>query len=199
MSFSNQLIPFMSLALTLGLSFPTFAEDAAKEAKTVETVEVKASDLTLAIPKTWKQQQPSNNLRLAQFVVPAAKEGGEPAELVISGPFGGSAAQNIQRWIGQFRQEGRQIKMTQGESKHGKYILVDLTGTYNRSIGPPFQRKSEAVENYRVINVMLAAPEGRTGSYFLKLTGEKATVEAAEEQIRAVFGANMKDEKPYEL
>ncbi len=196
MLFSKPLAVMMSFAFIAVFSFSLHAEDAAKK---VETVEVKASDLTLSVPKTWKQQQPSNNLRLAQFVVPAAKEGGEAAELVISGPFGGSASKNIQRWMGQFQKDDRQVKMTKGESKQGKYILVDMTGTYNRSIGPPFRRQTEAVENFRVINVMLAAPKGRTGSYFLKLTGEKETVAAVAEQVRTIFGANIKDEKTYEF
>lgn len=164
-----------------------------------ETREVKASDLTLTVPSNWKQQQPSNNLRLAQFEIPAPKEGVEPAELVISGPFGGSAAQNIQRWVGQFAPEGREAKMTQGESKQGKYIVVDMTGTYNRSVGPPFRRQTEAVKGYRVINVMLSVTEGRGGNYFLKLAGPEETVKSVESQIRSSFGGDAAKETVYEL
>lgn len=172
----------------------TFADD-----KDTKTTEVKASDLTLQVPSSWKQQQPSNNLRLAQFVIPATKEGGESAELVISGPFGGSAAQNIQRWVGQFAAEGREAKMTQGESKQGKYIVVDMTGTYNRSVGPPFRRQTEAVEGYRVINVMLSVTAGRGGNYFMKLSGPQATVESVAEKLRSTFGGDTSKESVYEL
>ena len=89
--------------------------------------------------------------------------------------------------------------MTQGESKQGKYIIVDMTGTYNRSVGPPFRRQTEAVEGYRVINVMLSVTEGRGGNYFLKLSGPKATVEAVAEELRASFGGDISKESDYEL
>lgn len=186
---------FVAICFALIVS-PAFSEEAKKQE---ETVEVKAADLTLNVPKAWKQQQPSNNLRLAQFVVPAAAEGVEAAELVISGPFGGSAAQNIQRWLGQFDSKGREVKMTQGTSSQGKYILVDISGTYNRSIGPPIRRQTESVEGFRVINVMLSVENGRGGNYFLKLTGPSETVATAGALLRASFGADADKETAYEF
>lgn len=186
------------LAFSVSVCFLSLQPSMAEERK-VETVEVKASDLTLQVPKNWKQQQPSNNLRLAQFEIPSGKDGVEPAELVISGPFGGSASQNIKRWVGQFAAEGRQAVMKEGESEQGKYIIVDLTGTYNRSVGPPFLRKTEAVEGFRVINVMLSVTAGRGGNYFLKLTGPDETVAPVADQLRKTFGGDAEKEKPYEL
>lgn len=190
--------PFLSSFLCVAFCTFALATSHAEDAKP-QTNEVKASDLTLQVPATWKQQQPSNNLRLAQFLIPAPKDGLEAAELVVSGPFGGSAAQNIQRWIGQFAPAGREAKMTQGESGQGKYVLVDMTGTYNRSVGPPILRKTEAVENYRVINVMISVTAGRGGNYFLKLSGPNETIESVADQLRATFGAAADKEKPFEL
>lgn len=196
--FLNKSCFLLSLVLFFAGTSSIRAEDASKEGG-AKTIEVKASDLTLQVPTTWKQLQPANNLRLAQFEIPAPKANLEAAELVVSGPFGGSADQNIQRWIGQFEPEGREAKMTQGDSSQGKYVLVDMTGKYNRPVGPPMLRKTETVEGHRVINVMLTVGAGRGGNYFLKLTGPRETVAAAAEQLRAAFGASSSKESPYEL
>ncbi len=200
MIFQKKLQVLCSFTILAALTLPAFAEE-----KVPATTKIKASDdLSLDVPREWKQQQPSNNLRLAQFLVPikkeaAKKDGAEPAELVVSGPFGGSAVQNIKRWFGQFQSEGLKSKMTQGKTEQGKYVLVDMTGTYNRSVGPPFRRQTEAVPNFRVVNVMLTVTAGRGGNYFLKLTGPKETVKDAIEQFRATFGANAEKEEPFEL
>ena len=186
----------------LGLSLAIYAcsaKAADKEEKTEKTTEVKIKDITLKVPEAWKSSPPSNNLRLAQFEIPAVEGDKEPAELVISsfGGTGGGVAANVTRWIGQFASgKDREAKVTQGESKDGKYIFVDISGTYNKSIGPPFLRKTEAVPDSRMRGVILAV-EGKA-YYFLKLTGPKKTVTSIVDEFRASFGANAKDEKPFE-
>src|SRR5262249_22933441 len=70
----------------------------------VETREVKAGDLTLHIPETWKKREPKSNTRLAEYEVPAVKGDKESGEFVVfyfSGQ-GGSVDDNVKRWIGQF-------------------------------------------------------------------------------------------------
>lgn len=82
------------------------------------------------VPTTWKQQQPSNNLRLAQFQLPAVEGDKDPAELVISPPIGGTRDANITRWAStSSRGEGRELAMTQGKCPQGEYVLGKLTGT----------------------------------------------------------------------
>ena len=168
----------------------------AADAETTATREVKAGPLTLNVPESWKQEPPSNRLRLAQFAIPAAEGDEEGAELVLSGPFGGSAQANIQRWIGQFDAEGRQLKMTQGETEQGKYILVDLTGTYNKSIGPPIRRQTKAMPGSRMLAVMLMS---KGGNFFFKLAGPEKTVTNAADGLRASFGADAEKESEYTL
>ena len=66
--------------------------------------EVAIKDLKLKLPANWKQEEPSNQMRLAQFKPPAA-EGDEPkAELVISSfpGDGGGVDLNFKRWVDQF-------------------------------------------------------------------------------------------------
>ena len=162
-----------------------------------KTREVKAHDLTLNVPTDWKQQQVSNNLRLAQFAIDPAEGDEQPAELVVFPPFGGTISENVKRWIDQFQAEGRKVVMTQGETEQGNYVLVDLSGTYNTPDGPPILRRTVATPDYRMIAVMLSAKAG--GNYFLKLTGPKKTVESIVDEFRQTFGADASKEKPYEL
>jgi len=162
-----------------------------------KTREVKAQDLTLTVPEAWKQQQVSSNLRLAQFAVPATGEDKDPTEVVVFPPFGGSVEENVKRWIAQFQAENRELKMTQGESAQGKYVLVDLAGTYNKPDGPPFLRKTIPAPDYRMVSVMLTSSAG--GNYFLKIVGPKGTVAAELENFRKSFGADAAKEQPYEF
>ena len=193
--FFHQLTKFAACLIALGFLTSIYADDA----ETAKPREVEAGDLKLMVPASWKQQQPSNNLRLAQFLVPAPNDKLEAAELVISGPFGGSVDANVERWLAQFAPEGREVTMKEGESSQGKYVLVDMTGTYNRSIGPPIRRQTEAVENFRVINIMVTTTNGRGGNYFLKLTGPKETIEPVAEDLRKTIGAESSKEKDFAL
>lgn len=167
---------------------------AADEKKEVR--EVKVEDITLSVPADWKEQPPANRLRLAQFVVPPTEGDTDPTEMVVSRAGGGADA-NIERWIGQFASDGRQVKIVRGESEQGGYHFVDIRGTYNMSIGPPIQQKTKAVSNARMLGVILEVED--KGTYFLKLAGPEKTVSAQEEALRASVGGEKGTEKPYEL
>jgi gluconolactonase len=156
---------------------------------------VKAQELVLEVPNVWVQEEPSNRLRLAQFVVPPVEGDAEGGEFVVFPPFGGSDKDNIIRWVNQFDAEGREAKMSQGETDQGKYILVDLTGTYQKPVGPPIQRQTVPAPGYRMLGVIFKAEAG--GNYFLKLTGPQKTVAAAAAAFRASFGGNADDETEY--
>ncbi len=186
-------IPMQVAGMALRAAGPGLAEVAEAD----ETHVVKAGPLNLKIPKSWKMEAPSNNLRLGQFLIPAAEGDDIGAELVLSGPFGGSAKQNIDRWIGQFDAEGRGLKMTQGEAEQGDYILVDLTGTYNKSVGPPIRRETDPIPGSRMLGVMFMAKEG--GNYFFKLAGPEKTVTKAAAALRASFGGDASQETEYTL
>jgi hypothetical protein len=160
-----------------------------------KTTEVKAGDLTLQIPDRWKARKSTSSMRVAEYEVPPAKDDKEPGEFVIFffGPGGaGGLEPNIQRWTGQFEEKERKVRILKGKSDLGDYTLVDITGTYNKSIGPPIQKKSKRLENWRVINVFL---ETDKGPYFLKFDAPTKTVAAAEAEFRKTFGGDAKSEK----
>ncbi len=178
------------------------ADDAKTEAPVAAaSKEIEAGDLKLSVPATWKQQQPSNNLRLAQFAIPAVEGDKDGAELVISPPIGGTRVDNITRWVNQFEAEGRQLVMSQGQCPQGEYVLVQLSGTYKRSIGPPIRGKTEPAPDYKMHGVMLSVmKDGKSvGNYFLKLTGPAKTVAANEEALRASIAADKSKEEKYDL
>ncbi len=163
-----------------------------------ELKEAKVGEITLKTPASWKQSEPTSRLRLAQFEIPAAEGDKEPAELAIfSFGGGGDVKANVERWIDQFYADGRKAKITTGKSDLGQYVIVDITGTYKKPIGPPIERKTEALEGARMLAVILAVEA--KGNFFLKMTGEKATVSAAAEPFRASFGGKAADEKELAL
>ncbi|MBX3442530.1 MAG: hypothetical protein KF774_08980 [Planctomyces sp.] len=161
------------------------------------TRQVSVEKLKLTAPESWKQSEPTSSLRLAQFEIPAVEGDEEPSELVIFPPFGGTAKENIKRWIGQFEAEGRKVEMTQGTTPEGKYILVDLKGTYLKPMGPPVLQKTSPAPGYRMYGVIYTPKTG--GNYFFKLTGPEKTVTAQSDAMRGLFGAKAADEKEFVL
>ena len=114
------------------------ADETAKEGTTATAAvkEVEAGDIQLSVPESWKPQKSGRPFRLAEFLVPAAEGDKAPTEYVISPPIGGSPEANIARWIGQFGGEGRELVMSKGKCPQGEYILVQISGTFKRPVGP---------------------------------------------------------------
>lgn len=196
MSFrSRLLVAAATLLCTCSLWAPTPAVRA--EEKAAKTQEVTAGELKLTVPEAWQSKPPTNNLRLAQFTVPAAEGDESGAEVVIFPPFGGSTSANIQRWVSQFDADGRELKMTQGKVDQGEYVLVELKGTYKKPIGPPIQQRTEAAPGHKMVAVILKSKAG--GNYFLRLVGPEKTVEANAPAFRKAFGADAAKEEKFEL
>jgi gluconolactonase len=161
-----------------------------------KTKQVQAGSLKITVPESWKQGPPGRPFRQAEFEIPAVEGDKEPGEYVVFhfGAGGGGGVQaNIDRWIGQFRSDGRKVKVFKGTSTSGKYTLIDLTGTYNKPIGPPIQGKTQPMPGARMLGVVLQSE--KDGDYFLKFTGPEKTVTAAADTFRASFGGDAKKEK----
>lgn len=191
-----------ALATTIFVIVPAargWAEDAAKtdkaEKPSAKTKKVEVKDIALNIPEGWKQKPVSGQMRVGEFEVPAADGEKAPGEYAVfffgKGGAGGVQA-NVDRWIGQFEADGRKVRTVTGESTLGKYTLVDLTGTYNKSIGPPIAGNKKKLSGWRVVNVVI---ETEAGPYFLKLDGSQKTIASVENEFRASFGAKKDSEK----
>ena len=162
-----------------------------------ETREAKVEELKLVVPTSWKQQEPSNNLRLGQFEIPASEGDKESAELAIFnfGASGGIKA-NRDRWVEQFMPEERKAKSSQGKCPLGEYVFVDISGTYKKPIGPPRLGKTEPMPKARMLGIILSTE--KKGLYFLKLVGPEKTASNAAAALRTAIGAKEADEKPYD-
>jgi hypothetical protein len=165
----------------------------------VETVEVKLKDLTLNLPKNWAQSDVVSSMRLATYDIPAVEGDEGKGELAIStfGGDGGGVGPNIERWVGQFEADGREVTVKQGKVGENVYHVADISGTYLKPVGPPVLRKSEPTKGQRMLGVIVQL-KGK-GVYFLKLTGPDKTVKAQAEALRASFGAKFEGEEDYEL
>ncbi len=158
--------------------------------------EVELGALTLKIPKDWKQDSARKPLRLATFEIPAAKGDKEKAELAVYNfpGGGGSVEANIGRWVGQFESKGRKHRVSIGKAGDNQYYVVEVSGTYNKPVGPPIRRQTKPVKGSRMLAVILQLEQG---VYFLKMTGEDETVKAQAKALRQSFGGSLKDEKEH--
>ena len=159
-----------------------------------KTKKVAAKDITLNVPTSWKESAPSNNLRTAQFAIPKVEGDKDDAELVVYffGGAGGGVNANLERWSGQFQPGGKKQKIYKGESPQGEYYLLDITGVYNKPIGPPINRQTNPTPGYQMLAIVLMVKE--KGNYFLKLTGPQKTVNAAAKALRVAIDADLKKE-----
>lgn len=182
----------MTVTILLGFAATRCPGDEPAEAE-IETVEVKARALILHVPSTWEKQQPKSSLRLTQFRLPAAKGDKEPGELAVFSFGGGDVRANVRRWTTQFQPKNRQLKITTGEAKQGKYLFVELSGTYKKPVGPPIQGNTVDAPGYRVLAVILAIPQ--KGNYYLKAVGPDATITSHALGLRNAIGADKEKEK----
>ncbi|MDP6443936.1 MAG: hypothetical protein QGG36_32490 [Pirellulaceae bacterium] len=177
-------------SLTLAALASATTQANADDAKTTD---VKIKDITLSVPSGWKKEEPKTRLRLAQFSVPAAEGDKESAELAIFSFGASDPSANIRRWLSQFQAKDRKASVATGVSAVGKYVFVDISGTYNKPVGPPVAGKTEPTPNSRVLAVILVAE--KKGVYYLKMAGPDKTVAAQADALRKSFGGDAEKEK----
>lgn len=190
--------PAIITAAVCLLATHTFAQETSTEvAKEVKTSEVKLRDLVLKVPETWKKEKSTSSMRLATYSTPTTGDDKDRGELTIfSFPGGGGeVGANLDRWVQQFSSTGRTSKMVKGKAGDNVYYLAEISGTFNKSVGPPIMRKTEARKDYQMLGVILVL-EGK-GVYYLKLSGPKASIKAQAKAFRASFGGNAKTEEDY--
>lgn len=128
-------------------------------------------------PAGWKEETPSNKMRMAQFKLEKEKGDPEDAELALfASPGGGSVEANLERQVKKF-ELAKDAKPAVSKIKIGKNEATyqDITGTLLKKF-PPFDPNAKVtkVENYRQIYVIF---EGKDAVYSLTLLGPAKTVE----------------------
>jgi gluconolactonase len=169
----------------------------AAQADSAAAKDVKLDTLTMKVPASWRQVTPTSSLRLGHFELPAVEGDKEPADLgIFKFGAGGGIKENVERWINQFDPAERKSNVTKGKSPQGEYVFVDISGTFNKTIGPPIQGRTQKAPGYRMLGVILVAED--KGYYFLKLAGPHKTVTAAADALRTAFGGDAKMEQPFD-
>jgi hypothetical protein len=162
------------------LACSSTAADGDKSDKEGKGVVVDLDGVRSQTPGGWKEEAPSNRMRLAQFRLPAVKGDKNDAELVIFKGITGSAKQNVERWKKQFLPpEGKTIddvsKVEEVKIGGTDATYLDVQGTYLYK-ARPFDPSEEPQKrpDYRLLAVQY---EGKKNTYHLKLTGPAKTVE----------------------
>ena len=191
------LLKTLTIAVLLSVGLGVTAAD--EPAKADDTKAVKLKDLTLQLPRAWSESDIKNSMRLATYDIPAAAGDKEKGELAISTfPGGGGGIDaNLARWVEQFDGKGRMTAIRKGKAGENEYYVADISGTYNKSVGPPILRKTQPAPGYRMLGVIVVLKNEEV--YFLKLTGPDATVKAQADALRKTFGGNSASEENYEL
>ena len=133
----------------------------------------------LDVPAGWTSAPPSSSMRVAEYRVPVAHGGQEPATMaVFQGPMG-SVEDNVRRWFGQFSGDGQR---RQDESKGGfEVTFVDVAGTYDAGMA---MGGGGAKEDYRMLGAIVE--DGGTSFYF-KLTGPRVEIDPLEDAFEGMI------------
>jgi hypothetical protein len=126
-----------------------------------------APALAWKMPAGWQEAPSPNAMRLATYRTP------DGVEVSVS-RAGGATEANIQRWVGQFDDVGREVHAE--KTVHGLHVVtVDVAGTFvggGMSMGAP----AEARPAWAMVGAVV---ESRNPPYFFKMTGPAAAVHAA--------------------
>jgi hypothetical protein len=136
-------------------------------------------------PADWKEESPSNKMRMMQFRIPKAEGDPDDAELALfKTPGGGSVQANLERQEKKFEipagKKAEDVIKTE-KIKMGTYDAVyqDIKGTYLKK-SAPFDPNAKATReaDYRQLYVIFESKEGDvTNLYSMYLIGPAKTVE----------------------
>jgi hypothetical protein len=123
--------------------------------------------LTWKKPADWQDAPSPNAMRLATYHAPGGVE-------VTVSRAGGATDANIQRWVGQFDDVGREVHAER--NVRGLHVVtVDVAGTFvggGMTTGAP----AEARPDWGMVGAVV---ESRSPPYFFKMTGPATAVRAA--------------------
>lgn len=138
-----------------------------------------SGSLKYRAPEGWVVEQPTSNMRSAQFLLPRAEGDQEDASLVVYyfQGGGGSVQANLDRWASQMQQpDGSPSKdksKTSTLKVNGMNVtLMDVSGTYTAEMTPGAADRQNKL-GYRMRGAVIETPRG---PYFIKLTGPEKTI-----------------------
>ncbi len=128
------------------------------------------------MPDKWSAEPPKSSMRRAQLSAPGSAG---PAELVVYffGPQGaGTSQDNLDRWIGQFRNpDGSAVsnaKQSSSKVSGLDIMTLEVAGQYSGGMSPTGQQQPGQA-NQRLVAAIVNSPGG---PYYFKFLGPSATV-----------------------
>jgi hypothetical protein len=151
--------------------------------------------LTLTAPPGWIAEEPANDKRKAQFLLPRAEKDTEDATLIVYyfGGSGGTREANVERWANQFEQPDgvSSSEVLQSSSRMVgdlEVFDVSLSGTYVAETAPG----SGVRVNKPGWRMLASIVDTSEGPWYFKLLGPEATVE----KWTASYAAHLDSVKP---
>lgn len=140
--------------------------------------QVKVGAFTFAVPDGWKKVMPSSPMRKAQLEVAKDSAKAEVTFFDFGAGQGGSAAENVARWYGQFpgSEQNRITENVQVGSVKITFAMTDGTFSSGMPGGP-----TTPMPGYALCGAIMETAEG---SVFVKMTGPEAVVKAATDAFK---------------
>lgn len=178
-----------ALVLATLFTAATRAEDKKEEPKSGDTKPLNFGKddkrFTMQVPANWKEEEPSNNMRMLQVRVPKMKDDPEDAEISAfkMGAAGGVDA-NIARWTKQFGGEASLKKKRQLKTGVGEATIAELEGDYT-AMNFAAGGASEVKKDYKMLGAIITLDGG--AEIYFKFTGPFNTIEKAKDAFDKVL------------
>jgi hypothetical protein len=173
----------MKIAFVAAASFLLSAISASAEP-------VKVGAFTFAVPEGWKTVTPSSPMRKAQLEIAQGSDKAEVTFFQFGAGQGGSVADNVARWFGQFPGSEDKQKTETVQAGSVKITYVATEGTFSSGMpGGP----STPMTGYALRGAIL---EGSDGNVFIKLTGPEPIVRSSADAFRKMVSEAAKGTAP---
>lgn len=144
--------------------------------------------LAWTVPPNWQEAPSTSSMRIATYKAPIAKGDSEAPELSVI-QAGGDLDANIERWAGQFGDEGKtSLKREKKTVADYPVTVVSLQGTFSGGMGMGMGGEPRELPQWALLGAIVETAEG---AYFFKMTGPAKSVAAARSDFDA-FVASMR-------
>lgn len=134
--------------------------------------------ITWTAPPRWKSVPNPSTMRLATYKIPHAPRDSEDPELAIS-QVGGDVEANIERWVGQFDEQGQKTAKKDSKTVKGlKVTFVQIEGNFSGGMG------ASAGKGYALLGAIVETPGM---PHFFKMTGPAASVKGARAELEQMI------------
>lgn len=147
--------------------------------KPYDTSKLLPGKLSYKAPDNWKRTSPTNEMRLDEYIIDPATN--TTASVYFFEGMRDALEANLRRWKNQFKDDAsRGVIQKEQYNRRGLPITIyHLSGTYLEKLEPMNpQSATTEIQDYALLATVVEMNEG---TWFFKILGPKAAVEAARE------------------